>query len=172
MNDDEYGDDDESLPYVRSSATSAGAADDPDVKANAARLRPEIYAFVLGRGAHGATRDEVEAGLDLRHQTGSPRVREPVLMGCLIEHKGVKRKTRGGCAAVVCTAVAGADPTGSAPPYDGVQNALDRVLHYVRAGEITLEQAIARLRAGCAAPATDDGDDDDDTLDGDWGIDP
>lgn len=60
--------------------------------------RYAVYEYIKG-GSHGATCDEVENALELKHQTASARIRELAQMG-LIAPRGV-RKTRSGRNATV-----------------------------------------------------------------------
>ena len=97
------------LPFVASSETSREAAS--SMKGQASIIRTQIHRFIQRRGSHGATCDEVEAALDLRHQTASARCRELVLMGYLGRHKDprtekpIRRRTRSGRAADVLFAI-------------------------------------------------------------------
>jgi hypothetical protein len=59
--------------FVKGSDTSREAA--ARVEGSAASMRAKVVAFIKAR-PEGATCDEVEAGLDMRHQTASARVRE------------------------------------------------------------------------------------------------
>jgi hypothetical protein len=78
--------------YVRGVDTSRDAAD--SLKDSAlSRLRLMILGWISARGEHGATCDEVEAELDLIHQTASARIRELVLMNRLYD-TGRRRLTR------------------------------------------------------------------------------
>lgn len=80
--------------YVPDSDTSIGAADSlTDI--TVATLRGKIYALIEGFGASGATCDEVETYLGLRHQTASARIRELVLIGKIFD-TGWRRLTRSG----------------------------------------------------------------------------
>ena len=63
-------------------------------------LRAKVFRYIRGEGFAGATCDEIEEALDMRHQTASPRVRELVLMGA-IEDSGHRRRTRSGSTARV-----------------------------------------------------------------------
>jgi hypothetical protein len=65
--------------YVQGSDTSAAAADSLNDSA-LGRLRRLVLRFVRGR-PEGATCDETEVGLALRHQTASARLRELYLDG-------------------------------------------------------------------------------------------
>lgn len=84
-------------PRVRGSDTSEAAAD--SVRGVTGQLRARVFAFI-GAQAHGATCDEVEASLGLRHQTASARVRELSLAG-VIRDTGERRRTRSGRNAAV-----------------------------------------------------------------------
>lgn len=78
--------------YVAGSDTSEGAAGSFD-SAVLQRLRGMVFALVKQRARFGATCDEVEIELQLRHQTASARLRELVLAGA-IEDTGRRRDTR------------------------------------------------------------------------------
>lgn len=80
--------------YVRDADTSRDAADSLD-ESLLSRLRGEIFALIDVRGERGATCDEIEVALDLRHQTASARVRELALAE-LIFDTGQRRRTRSG----------------------------------------------------------------------------
>jgi hypothetical protein len=66
-------------------------------------LRAKVLDFIKSR-SDGATSDEVEIALGLRHQTASARIRELVLMGRL-RKPGNTRKTSSGRSAEVAYAV-------------------------------------------------------------------
>lgn len=86
-------------PHERASDTSFEAAVAmPESKAQV--VREQVFRFVRDQG--GATSDEVEAALDLRHQTASARLRELVLMERLCD-SGARRRTRSGRRATVWT---------------------------------------------------------------------
>lgn len=76
-------------PFVHSSSTSKMAAQ--SVAGTSAALRESVFTFINQN--HGATCDEVEKNLGLRHQTASARIRELVKQGRLID-RGKQRKTR------------------------------------------------------------------------------
>ncbi len=78
--------------HVRGSDTSIEAADSFS-DSTLSRLRAQIFALIDVRGERGATCDEIEVALNLRHQTASARVRELVLGG-LIFDCGQRRLTR------------------------------------------------------------------------------
>lgn len=84
-------------PHVRWSDTSAAAA--LSMVGETSRIRRRVLWYVAGC-TQGATCDEVEVALDLRHQTASARIRELVLLGCL-EDTHQRRRTRSGRTAVV-----------------------------------------------------------------------
>lgn len=79
--------------HVRGSDTSEAAADSLD-ETSLSRLRRKVHTFIAAQ-SDGATCDEVEIALDLRHQTASARVRELVLTG-FIEDTGQRRLTSSG----------------------------------------------------------------------------
>lgn len=83
-------------PFVAESSTSKAAAD--EMKPTAGTLRSRVLEYVLKHG--DATDDEIEQGLDLRHQTASARRRELVLGGQLVD-TGRRRQTRSGRSATV-----------------------------------------------------------------------
>jgi len=85
-------------PYVRGSDTSEAAAD--SIETSSSTLRFKVLAFIKEAGTRGATDDEVEAALDMRHQTASARRRELVLSGH-IRDSGNRRPTRSGRGATV-----------------------------------------------------------------------
>ncbi len=83
-------------PFVRDVATREAAAD--SVASDAGTIRAAVLAYVKARG--GATCDEVEVALGLRHQTAGPRLRELALTGAIVDG-GSRRRTRSGRAAIV-----------------------------------------------------------------------
>lgn len=86
----------ESPGYVKDSETSkAGAA---RTEPSAMAMRGTVEQYIRERG--GATCDEVEVALGMRHQTASARIRELVLAERLID-TGDTRKTRSGSLARV-----------------------------------------------------------------------
>lgn len=82
--------------------TSRGAADDIEPHANT--LRWLVLQKIREQGEHGATDDELESMLELRHQTCSARRRELVLLG-RVKHGGAYRLTSSGRKARVWVAV-------------------------------------------------------------------
>ena len=60
---------------------------------DASSMRRKVRSYVDSQGASGATCDEVEVALEMRHQTASARVRELVLRGELRD-SGARRPTR------------------------------------------------------------------------------
>lgn len=89
--------------HVQGSDTSKAAADSLS-DGTAKALREIVYRHLLERDARGATDDEMEAALGMRHQTLSARRRELVIKGLAID-SGDKRKTRSGRSATVWFAV-------------------------------------------------------------------
>jgi hypothetical protein len=81
---------------------SGEAAD--SIAPDKARMRSQVVAFVTARGAVGATSDEVEIGLGMRHQTASARITEAKALG-LLAATGRRRPTRSGRSAAVLVAV-------------------------------------------------------------------
>lgn len=76
--------------------TSVAAAQ--SIAGGAEQLRARVLAEIATRG--GATCDEVEVALDLRHQTASARVNELAEEGKIAD-SGARRKTRSGREAIV-----------------------------------------------------------------------
>lgn len=64
------------------------------------RLRLEVFSFISDCGWAGATCDEVEQALNMKHQTASARVNE-LMNGGYIHNSGRKRATSSGRAAIV-----------------------------------------------------------------------
>lgn len=67
------------------------------------RLRFEVYCFISQCGWAGATCDEIEQALNMKHQTASARVNE-LMTGGHIVNSGRKRATSSGRAAIVWVA--------------------------------------------------------------------
>lgn len=91
----------EPLPFVVGSDTSREAAE--SLVDALPQLQSLVYGFIRGRGLGGATCDEVEVGLGLRHQTASARVYELANKGLIID-SGLRRRTRSGRRAAVYVA--------------------------------------------------------------------
>jgi hypothetical protein len=94
------------LPYAKGSQTSKAAAEraEPHAKGDAER----VLAFIRSRGKYGATCDECELTLSLRHQTASARInglRFPKEGPPLIASTTATRPTRSGAKAVVYVAI-------------------------------------------------------------------
>jgi len=85
-------------PYVEGSDTSKEAAE--SMKPKGPHLRRMVFQYLLSRGPSGATDDEVETALGLRHQTASARRRELVLAE-KVEDSGERRRTSSGRSAAV-----------------------------------------------------------------------
>jgi hypothetical protein len=66
----------------------------------ASGLRGRVLAFIMAKGADGATDDEGESELGIKPQTYTPRRGELVAMGLVVD-SGVRRATGSGCRAVV-----------------------------------------------------------------------
>lgn len=88
-------------PFVRGSSTSEAAAD--SMTNASGKIRRQVLEHIVALGPHGATCDEIEDALDLRHQTASARVRELALLSRILD-SGRKRPTRSGRNAVVWVA--------------------------------------------------------------------
>jgi predicted transcriptional regulator len=97
-NADQLGLFDVPAPFARGSETSEEAA--RSVEVDARTLRGIVLAFIRGRGERGATCDEIEVELGLRHQTASARIRELVQADYLADRQA-RRSTRSGRRAVV-----------------------------------------------------------------------
>ena len=83
-------------------------------------LQDRVLAYIKSQGSWGATDDEIEQALDMKHQTASARRRELVLMDPpRIIDSGGRRKTRSGRTAKVwivnTTWLAGLTATPEAP---------------------------------------------------------
>lgn len=90
-------------PFVSGSRTSRAAA---AAKASSASTdERRVYEYIDQRGMHGATDDEVEVALDMRHQTASARRRGLVLKHRVVDSQKT-RATRTGCGATVWVTVA------------------------------------------------------------------
>jgi hypothetical protein len=79
--------------HVRDCDTSTAAADSLD-DSLLTRMRAQVFTIIDLR-PRGATCDEIEVALNLRHQTASARVRE-LALGGLIFDTGERRETRSG----------------------------------------------------------------------------
>lgn len=67
-------------------------------------LRKRVVEYVRSRGTDGATSDEIEIALDMRHQTASARITEAKQLG-LLTKTDQRRPTRSGHSAAVLVAV-------------------------------------------------------------------
>ena len=85
-------------PYVKSSNTSRAAA--LEIEEPLGRLQEIILRFIHRCGAAGATCDEAEEALMLRHQTCSARIRGLREDGLLVD-SGAAKPTRSGRLATV-----------------------------------------------------------------------
>jgi hypothetical protein len=86
-------------PYVKRSRTSRLAA----MSQRPEKLKGDnekVRAFIASRAAQGATCDEVEAALNLPHQTASARVNGLRTMGEIVETKRTRDTRRGRKASV------------------------------------------------------------------------
>jgi hypothetical protein len=90
--------DDPSFPPFSDWDTSFQAAE--SVQDITGRLRLICYRFIFACKAHGATCDEVEVALDLRHQTASARLYELKNQRAIVD-SGWRRPTRSGRSAAV-----------------------------------------------------------------------
>lgn len=79
-------------PAVQSSPTSMAAADAIGDRLNT--LQRSVVAFLKARGEHGATDEEIAAGLQMNPSTARPRRIELVRRGLVVE--AGTRKTKSG----------------------------------------------------------------------------
>lgn len=100
------------LPYVAGSDTSRTAAE------RSRRVAPKHRALVLhlieSRGADGATDEEIENVLGLKHQTVSARRNDLANLG-VVRDSGQRRPTESGCPATVWVLGPGYEPPGHGP---------------------------------------------------------
>jgi predicted transcriptional regulator len=88
-------------PFVAGSDTSELAAESmADI---AGSIREQVYGWMARRGDHGATDDEIERALAIRHQTASARRRELELIG-RVQKTDQRRRTSSGRSAAVYVA--------------------------------------------------------------------
>jgi len=85
-------------PFVKGSETSEDAAD--SIESVRHSIKEKVRRFFVHSGIYGATDDEIELSLRLRHQTASARRRELELSGHIVK-TGRKRPTRSGRSAGV-----------------------------------------------------------------------
>lgn len=78
--------------------TSKAAAEHGRARAPSARQR--VLSYINDQGADGATMDQVECALDMRHQTVSPRVGELRQDGLIAKTKRTRATTAGEQASV------------------------------------------------------------------------
>jgi hypothetical protein len=100
------------LPYSKNSKTSKAAA--KSMVPHAPNQRQLVWEFVQKRGAYGATCEEAEIGLKMRHQSCSTRMQELRQLGRL-KHVGLTRKTVANRQAEIHVAVDPADWTDKRP---------------------------------------------------------
>lgn len=86
------------LPFVRGSATSEDAA--AAKRGSASSDQERVYAFISGRWIAGATDDEIEEILGMRHQNASAR-RNALVRAGRVKDSGLRRPTRSGREATV-----------------------------------------------------------------------
>jgi hypothetical protein len=88
------------IPFVKGSETSFQAAE--SLQPSLGKLEGMVLAYIeLSCGASGATDDQIEEALNLKHQTASARRRELELKGLVVKKYNekkvrIKRKTRSG----------------------------------------------------------------------------
>lgn len=85
-------------PFVKGSSTSKAAADSIDGATKT--IQRQVERYIREQGVNGATDDEIESRLNLRHQTASARRRELVLLEVIVDSERT-RKTRSGRKATV-----------------------------------------------------------------------
>lgn len=78
-------------PHVGSTSEEAANS----MKQPAQSIRQRVLKFIIDTGSWGATDEEIERALKLKHQTASARRRELVLLGAIGE-RVEKRKTTSG----------------------------------------------------------------------------
>jgi hypothetical protein len=88
-------------PYVAHSDTSKAAAE--SMREGAAYQRQTVLAHITECGMDGATSDEVEAKLTMRHQSASARFVDLARLDLIVDSKQ-RRKTRSGRTAAVWVA--------------------------------------------------------------------
>ena len=93
-----------SLPAPSVAIETSEAAADSLTPERLGSLRLQVLLYIVSRGEAGATTDELEACLEGRHQTISPRVNELAAVYRLIERSSLKRPTRSGRHAFVYVA--------------------------------------------------------------------
>jgi hypothetical protein len=105
--------------------TSLDAA--KSIRGDASRLRSIVLRAIRARGPQGATCDEIETELNMRHQTASARIRELVLAGHVVDSQQ-QRKTRSNRNAVVYLALINPITSGGSPTVDpGMSARIDLV---------------------------------------------
>ena len=90
------------LPFMPHSATSKAAA--LSAEPAAGTKRGILLAYLRGRGAEGATDEEMQLLVPMGQNTQRPR-RIELVHGRFVIDSGKTRKTAGGDAAVVCVAI-------------------------------------------------------------------
>jgi hypothetical protein len=92
------------LPRVRGQKTSAVAATSMETPSGGARRK--VLDYLLSVGRRGATGDEIEEAIDIKHQTLGPRLRELVAQHRVVD-SGERRPTRSRRPAIVWIAIGG-----------------------------------------------------------------
>jgi hypothetical protein len=125
----------DTIPFVVGSDTSEEAA---HMKRSTKRSdEQQVLGLIGSRGDHGATDDEIEATLGMRHQNASAR-RNGLVQKGLVKDSGMQRKTRSGRNATVWV-------LGKGDPLIGAKN--NRV---ARPGDDDLTRAAALLHVADA----------------------
>ena len=150
------------LPYVKGSETSQAAAE--SMEPHAPTIRHRVFRYILSRGDHGATDDEIEGALGLKHQTASARRRElekdygAVRLETLGDGTPRKRRTGSGRMAGVYVAIEGVNidnPRGTDPKVPGQTRSKRVHIHLTRAefAALSEEAASAGVPVGAMARA-------------------
>jgi len=91
------------MPYNRRGvpySNSTSSKDAADKLPSRSTCWAEVYRYIAKRGAHGATCEEVEMHLAMRHQTASARIRE-LVSGGRIRNSGGRRENSSERTAIV-----------------------------------------------------------------------
>ena len=93
------------MPPHNGTDTSIAAAE--SISEVSSALRAQVFDWIRACGKDGATCDEIEVGLGLRHQTASARIRELVLKNRTVD-SAARRLTRSARLAIVWVEQTGA----------------------------------------------------------------
>lgn len=92
------------------------------IRPKAQTLRARVLALIAGAGSRGMTDYEIQQATGLRNNTQTPRRRELVQSGAIVD-SGTKRKTGSGCKATVWV-LPQFGPDMQAPPPDDCEQGL------------------------------------------------